>query len=104
MGVAALVVILVLQRLMPKVPAVLVAVVLSILAVQVFDLTAEGVDVVGMLPSGFPPFTIPHVSLSDIPLLIGGALGIVFVALADTISTASAFASRAGDGSTATGR
>ena len=96
-GIGALVVILVLQRLMPKVPAVLVAVVLSILAVQVFDLTAMGVSVVGPLPSGFPPFTIPHVSISDIPLLIGGALGIVLVALADTISTASSFASRAGD-------
>ena len=58
-GIGALVVILVLQRLMPKVPAVLVAVVLSILAVQVFDLTAMGVSVVGPLPSGFPPFTIP---------------------------------------------
>jgi high affinity sulfate transporter 1 len=96
-GIGSLVVILVLQRAIPKVPAVLVAVVLSILAVQVFDLTAKGVSVVGTLPSGFPPFTIPRVSLSDIPLLIGGALGIVFVALADTISTASAFASRAGD-------
>jgi MFS superfamily sulfate permease-like transporter len=96
-GVAALVIILVLQRAIPRVPAVLVAVVLSILAVNVFDLTAKGVSVVGMLPSGFPPFTIPDVSLSDIPLLIGGALGIVVVALADTISTASAFASRAGD-------
>jgi high affinity sulfate transporter 1 len=96
-GIGVLVIILVLQRAIPKVPAVLVAVVLSILAVQVFDLTAKGVSVVGPLPSGFPPFTIPHVSLSDIPLLIGGALGIVFVALADTISTASAFASLAGD-------
>jgi MFS superfamily sulfate permease-like transporter len=95
-GVGALIVILVLQRAMPKVPAVLVAVVLSILAVQVFDLGASGVSVVGALPGGFPPFTIPHVSLSDLPLLLGGALGIVFVALADTISTASAFASRAG--------
>ena len=36
-------------------------------------------------------------SLSDISLLIAGAFGIVFVALADTISTASAFAARAGD-------
>ena len=96
-GVFALVLILVLQRAMPKVPSVLVAVVLSILAVQVFDLTASGVKVVGALPSGFPPFTIPHIGLSDLPLLIGGALGIVFVALADTISTASAFAARAGD-------
>jgi len=96
-GVTALAVILVLQRAMPKVPSVLVAVVLSILAVEVFDLTASGVSVVGSLPSGFPPFTVPDVGLGDLPLLIGGALGIVFVALADTISTASAFAARAGD-------
>ncbi|MGA9160032.1 MAG: sulfate permease [Actinomycetota bacterium] len=96
-GVGALALILVLQRAMPKVPAVLVAVVLSILAVSVFDLTAKGVSVVGPLPSGFPPFTIPDVSFSDLSLLLAGALGIVFVALADTISTASAFAARAGD-------
>ena len=96
-GVGALALILVLQRAMPKVPAVLVAVVLSILAVDLFDLTAKGVSVVGPLPSGFPPFTIPDVSFSDLSLLLAGALGIVFVALADTISTASAFAARAGD-------
>ena len=82
---------------MPKVPAVLVAVVLAILAVNVFDLTSSGVSVVGPLPSGFPPFTIPDVSFSDLSLLVAGAFGIVFVALADTISTASAFAARAGD-------
>jgi high affinity sulfate transporter 1 len=96
-GAFSLALILVLQRTMPKVPAVLAAVVLSILAVQLFDLTASGVSVIGELPSGFPPFTIPRVGLSDLPLLLGGALGIVFVALADTISTASAFATRAGD-------
>ncbi len=95
-GVGSLVLILVLQRAMPKIPAVLVAVVLAILAVNVFDLTAKGVSVVGPLPSGFPPFTIPHVSFSDLSRLLAGAFGIVFVALADTISTASAFASRAG--------
>ena len=96
-GAGALVLILVLQSAMPKVPAVLVAVVLSILAVSVFDLTASGVSVVGPLPSGFPPFTIPDVSFSDLSLLLAGAFGIVFVALADTISTASSFAARAGD-------
>ncbi len=96
-GVGALVLILVLQSAMPKVPAVLVAVVLAILAVNLFDLTASGVSVVGPLPSGFPPFTIPDVSLSDVSLLFVGAFGIAFVALADTISTASAFAARSGD-------
>ena len=96
-GVGALALILVLERVMPKIPSVLAAVVLSILAVNAFDLTAQGVSVVGPLPSGFPPFTIPHVSLSDVSLLLLGAFGIVFVALADTISTASSFAARAGD-------
>ena len=96
-GVAGLVAILMLQRWLPKIPAVLVAVVLSIAAAAVFDLAARGVKLVGVLPQGFPPFTIPGVSLSDLPLLVGGALGIALVALTDTISTASAFGARRGE-------
>ena len=96
-GAGALVLIQVLRSAMPKVPAILVAVVLAILAVNLFDLTESGVSVVGPLPSGLPPFTIPDVSLSDVSLLLVGAFGIVFVALADTISTASSFAARSGD-------
>ena len=44
----------------------------------------------------FPPLTIPDVDVSDLALLFGGALGIALVSLADTISTASAFAARTG--------
>jgi MFS superfamily sulfate permease-like transporter len=49
-----------------------------------------------VLPRGFPPLTIPHVRLSDLGPLFAGALGIALVSLADTISTASAFAARSG--------
>jgi MFS superfamily sulfate permease-like transporter len=49
-----------------------------------------------VLPEGFPPLTIPHVRLSDLGPLFAGALGIALVSLADTISTASAFAARTG--------
>jgi MFS superfamily sulfate permease-like transporter len=48
------------------------------------------------LPQGFPPFTVPRIGLSDLPLLLGGALGIAVVTLADTIATASVFAERTG--------
>ena len=96
-GLASLGLILVLQRTMPKVPAVLIVVVLAILTVEAFDLVDQGVAVVGSLPQGFPPFTIPDVSLTDIAQLLPGALGIALVALVDTISTASAFAERSGD-------
>jgi high affinity sulfate transporter 1 len=95
-GCFALAVILVLQRWFHKVPAVLVAVVLSIAVSVLLDLAAEDVSVVGVLPQGFPPLTIPHVSATDFPLLVVGALGIALVALTDTISTASVFAARNG--------
>jgi high affinity sulfate transporter 1 len=96
-GVLGLVLIVGLQRWLPKVPGVLVAVVLSILAARSFDLASHGVSLVGVLPKGFPPFTVPDIGLSDFSLLLAGALGIALVSLTDTISTASSFAARSGD-------
>jgi high affinity sulfate transporter 1 len=95
-GLLGLVLIGLLQRLVPKIPAVLVAVVVSILAANLFHLADHGVALVGPLPKGFPPLTLPHVPLSDMALLAGGAVGIAVVSLTDTISTASSFAARAG--------
>ncbi len=95
-GIAGIVLVLVLQRWLPAVPAVLVMVVLSIAAATVFDLASRGVSLVGVLPKGFPPLTIPHVRASDLGPLFAGALGIALVSLADTISTASSFAARTG--------
>jgi high affinity sulfate transporter 1 len=95
-GIAGIVLILVLQRWLPKVPAVLIMVLLAIAATSVFHLADHGVSLVGVLPKGFPPLTIPHVRASDLGPLFAGALGIALVSLADTISTASAFAARTG--------
>jgi len=95
-GGLSLVLILVLQRWLPKIPAVLTAVVLSIIASSALDLAAHDVALVGRLPQGFPPFTIPHLSSGDLSALAIGAVGITLVALADTISTATAFAARTG--------
>ncbi len=96
-GVASLVGILLLNRLLPKLPSVLIVVVLTALTVNLLDLTDRGVDTIGVLPQGFPPFTLPLVMWSDIPALVIGALAIAVVALADTMSTASAFAARRGE-------
>ena len=95
-GIAGIVLILVLQRWLPKVPAVLIMVVAAIAATTVFSLADHGVSLVGELPRGFPPPTVPHVRLDDLGLLFAGALGIALVSLTDTISTASAFAVRTG--------
>ncbi|HEX5299073.1 MAG TPA: sulfate permease [Streptosporangiaceae bacterium] len=95
-GIAGIALILVLQRWLPKIPAVLIVVVLAIAATSVFDLATHGVSLVGVLPKGFPPLTIPDIRLSDLGPLAAGAVGIALVSLADTISTASAFAARTG--------
>jgi len=95
-GGLGLIVIVALRRWAPRVPGVLIVVVLSIIAASVFDLAERGVSLVGVLPDGFPPLTLPVIGLSDIAPLLVGAAGIVVVSLADTIATASAFAARAG--------
>jgi high affinity sulfate transporter 1 len=95
-GIAGIVLILVVQRWLPKFPAVLIMVVLAIAATSVFSLADHGVSLVGTLPKGFPPLTIPSIHLADFGPLIAGALGIALVSLTDTISTSSAFAARTG--------
>lgn len=93
-GLGSLALIMVLGRWLPKIPGVLVTVVLAIVVSVLFGLASKHVSLVGTLPKGFPPFTLPHAS--DFTLLIAGAFGIALVALTDTISTASAFAARSG--------
>jgi len=83
-GLTGIVVILVLRRLWPRVPGVAVAVVVGIAAVAMFDLEAEGVQVVGVLPEGLPTLAFPAVDLADLGALFNGALGIALVAVADT--------------------
>jgi high affinity sulfate transporter 1 len=95
-GAGGLAVVLGLRRWAPKVPGILVAVLGAILATVWLGLEEQGVHVVGPLPQGFPPFTIPSVEWSELGLLAAGALGITLVSVTDTISTASTFAARTG--------
>jgi MFS superfamily sulfate permease-like transporter len=76
---------------------VLVAVVVSIAVAAGFGLEQHGVKLVGTLPEGFPPLTVPDVQRSDLLPLVAGAFGIALVSLADTIATSSAFAGRSGE-------
>ena len=96
-GLASLVLILVLNRWLPKIPSVLIAVLFAMAVSVAFDLGDEGVKLVGVLPQGLPELTLPAVGLADMLPLIAGALGIALVALTDTISTATSFADRRGE-------
>jgi MFS superfamily sulfate permease-like transporter len=83
-GLAGILVILGLRRVWPLLPGVMVAVLLGIAAVSLFDLTDQGVKVIGVLPQGLPTFAFPAVDPSHIPALCSGAVGIALVAVADS--------------------
>jgi high affinity sulfate transporter 1 len=95
-GLVDLVLILELKRRKSRIPGVLAAVIVSILAVSLFDLAAQGVNVVGTLPQGFPRPALPKFDWSAFALLLATAGGITLVAIGDTISTSVGFAARRG--------
>jgi high affinity sulfate transporter 1 len=96
-GLMGIVVILGMRRLWPRLPGVIVAVGLGIVAVVAFDLTERGVQVIGVLPQGLPSPAIPDVRMEDLPLLFSGALGIALVTVTDTTVLSQSLAARRGE-------
>ena len=70
------------------------AVVVSTLVVQLFDLTARGVQVVGQVPQGLPPLTMPDLSPALVGQLLGPALLISVIGFVESISVAQTLAAR----------
>ncbi len=95
-GFSSLAVILAFRQWLPSVPGLLVAVVGSTVATVAFDLTSYGIAVVGAMPQGLPRPQWPSASLADIGALLGGAVGITVLTLADTTVLSRSFASRFG--------
>jgi high affinity sulfate transporter 1 len=92
-GVASLALIVGLRRVAPKVPGVFIAVVGATAVVAALGL-ADKVPVVGDVPAGLPDFGIPHVPLDDLKTLLPAAVGIAFVAFADTSVLSRSYAGR----------
>jgi high affinity sulfate transporter 1 len=95
-GVAVLVTMIGVRRWKPAVPGALIGVVGATIVVGVLGLQAQGVAVLGPLPSGLPPLAIPDVSLHDLAQLLPAAAAIALVAAADTLVSSRAFAARNG--------
>ena len=95
-GGSALVLILVLRRVSPRIPGALIALVFGILAVPLFDLESHGVTVVGEIATGVPLPSFTTVPLATLPFLVVGAAGIVFIAMGESIGSGRVFAARHG--------
>ncbi len=94
-GLMSLVVVLALRHYAPVVPASLVAVIVGVVAVDLFDLADKGVAIVGEIDSGLPAFGIPDgVGAGDYLALAGSAAAIMLVGFAEGLGAAKTYAVR----------
>lgn len=96
LGISCLVIIIILagDHLMKKIPWALLVVVGGIAASYLLNLSSMGVSVLGTVPGGLPPVTLPDIAPADIPSLFGVSAACFVVILAQSAATSRAYASR----------
>jgi SulP family sulfate permease len=99
-AVATLTLILVIIKLKPMWPAPLIAVVLATVASVVLHLEAQGVKVVGTVPSGLPVPRLPNVSVDEFKAMLWAGLGITIVGYSDIMLISRGFPLTPGEGET----
>jgi high affinity sulfate transporter 1 len=92
-GAATLAVILLLKR-HDRVPGILIAVIAATLAVSLFRLDAQGVNVLGEIPQGLPRFALPWLSNADLIKIVLGGCAVALIAFADTSVLSRTYAAR----------
>ena len=85
-------VVLAARRIDRRIPGPLIAVVIAIIVSRAGGLAGHGVSVVGALPRGLPSLGLPAFSRHDTAVLLGPALSMFAVILAQSAATARAYA------------
>ncbi len=93
-GLAVFVILVFSPKVMPRLPAALVAMVLTGTVVKLFGLDVQGVQTIGNVPSGLPPLRIPKVPLELMPHLCAQAAGIALIGFSSMMLTARSFAAK----------
>jgi len=93
-GAAALLIMFALGALAPKVPSVLVVLVLGILSFSWFGLERHGVEAVGTIRAGMPTLSWPRVGEDELADVFIGTIGIVLVLMAEAIAAGRTFAAK----------
>lgn len=90
-GLGAFAVTLAAEKLNPRIPGALVALVGATLATAVFDLDKRGVAVLGAAPGGFPHLSLPRLDLENALPLVGLAFVVSLVVMLQTSATTRSF-------------
>ena len=92
LGACTLAILLGLERFAPRIPASLAAIAFGIVAMALLSLGQQGVETVGDIPQGLPPFILPDLTL--LGELWPGALGIALMSFTESTASARAFAAK----------
>lgn len=92
-GVGAIALMVGLKRWLPVLPGALVAVVITTVASAVWNLQDRGVKVVGDIPQGLPPLTVPD-EFGIVGTLLPAALVITLVGYMESIAVGKVYARR----------
>jgi len=93
-SVAVLILIFSLNRLVPKFPGPILAVIGGIIAGKIFDLGAQGVALIGPVVGGLPHLRLPQVDWSTAQVLVVVSGSCLVVIVAQSAATARAYAYR----------
>lgn len=93
-GLITFAVLMISPRLLPRLPAALVALVVATLVVAVLGLDQHGVAVIGAVPAGLPELQLPHVPLHLFDELAASAAGLALVSFSSMMLTARSFAAK----------
>lgn len=93
-GISGIVLIKLIRTWRPVFPASIIVVVLGIAAALMFDLEADGVELVGTIPMGLPDFTFKLVSFDEFRRLLPTAITLALVQFMGVASLGRMFAAR----------
>jgi len=93
-SIAVIAVVVVARWINRRIPGLLIAVILAIAVSWAADLAAHGVAVIGTVPGGLPSLGLPALGWHDAEALLGVALSMFVVILAQSAATSRAYAAK----------
>ena len=91
-GIAGLVILLILEKKVPRLPGSLVLVVGAIIVTSFSSLPEKGVEIVGEVPSGLPCFSIPDVGIGDFSSVFPLAMALFLLSYVELTTIARTYA------------
>jgi sulfate permease, SulP family len=93
-AIGVIVVVVVARLINRRIPGLLIAVIIAIIVSWAASLASRGVAVVGPVPSGLPSLGLPALGWHDVRALLGAAVSMFVVILAQSAATSRAYAAK----------